>query len=572
MKNKNTPSKAQPSLIERYAKKIESVIGNMKFAVVIILLFALALVYGTFMESYHGREFANKLVYKSWWFMGMQLLMFLSILTATLARLPLKKRLYGFYTLHSGLLILFIGSFLTYVTGVDGMLELMPNQPSNKVLLEEERFVVMYPEGRVKTFPLPGGAFGGNVGYEEPGLKIKRFLPFSKLELDWKKGSFGPMETSSVYTLYNEMLSEELVLSLNPQSDFESMQKMGPLSVHYMPESLYECFVSSSDSGFLIWNTQTNTCASAEEQGHEVGETPTKNRFMLVSHEGEFLKFFPDFSPLPLNDDLSKRTDTPYRAFSKRLFEEKPNLFLFGEKAAFYTKRKGWQGKSFEDAKQIALPWMNFKVILDQHYTDAYPIQKPIYSRPVQDSGEIVEGDTKAVLIEFHGNEYWVRSDAPLALTSSDGKQMRFQLRSKEIVLPYQITLNRFKMDTNPGTNDPASYESFVSLLDGRTPSEAQDFHVFMNNPMKYDDFTFYQSSYFEVGPGEYGSAFSVNYDPGRALKYLGSFLLVFGSSWHFFLRRKKKRRFFEKETTIEKADKKTNTISGDNALGENNV
>ena len=94
-------------------KKIEKTFGSMKFAVTIILIFTAFLIYGTFMESYHGAEFANRQVYKSWWFMGLQLLMFISIVVATYMRFPLKKRLYGFYTIHAGLIILFIGSFVT---------------------------------------------------------------------------------------------------------------------------------------------------------------------------------------------------------------------------------------------------------------------------------------------------------------------------------------------------------------------------------------------------------------------------------------------------------------------------
>src|SRR5690554_631853 len=169
MKKRNNKSQPSGNLLVRIGKYLDRTIGTMKFAVIIILLFALASTYGTFMESYHGREFASKLVYKSWWFMGMQFLMFASILTATLSRLPLKKRLYGFYTLHAGLLILFIGSFFTYVTGIDGMLELMPNQPNNRVLLEQDRFVVSYPDGTIKSFPLPTSAFPSSVDYEEPG-------------------------------------------------------------------------------------------------------------------------------------------------------------------------------------------------------------------------------------------------------------------------------------------------------------------------------------------------------------------------------------------------------------------
>ncbi len=60
-----------------------------------------------------------------------------------------------------------------------------------------------------------------------------------------------------------------------------------------------------------------------------------------------------------------------------------------------------------------------------------------------------------------------------------------------------------------------------------------------MNNPLKYQNFTFYQASYFQSQEGPMGSILSVNFDPGRPWKYLGSLLLVFGSIWHYFLRRK---------------------------------
>src|SRR5690606_38323718 len=110
------------------------------------------------------------------------------------------------------------------------------------------------------------------------------------------------------------------------------------------------------------------------------------------------------------------------------------------------------------------------------------------------------------------------------------------QIKKRILKLPYQITLERFKMDKNPGTNTPASFESFISVLDGRKQAPAFSQHVFMNNPLKYDGFTFYQSSYFPIGPDQFGSALSVNFHPGRWIKYLGSLLLVFGSIWHYLI------------------------------------
>src|SRR5690606_10612865 len=111
------------SKLALFYKKIEKVLASLKFAVVIIAIFNIFLIIGTFVESFYGAEFAQKVIYKSLWFMAIQGLMFLSILCATLVRLPPKKSLYGFYVIHSGLIILFLGSYITYVNGVDGQLE-----------------------------------------------------------------------------------------------------------------------------------------------------------------------------------------------------------------------------------------------------------------------------------------------------------------------------------------------------------------------------------------------------------------------------------------------------------------
>jgi len=63
-----------------------------------------------------------------------------------------------------------------------------------------------------------------------------------------------------------------------------------------------------------------------------------------------------------------------------------------------------------------------------------------------------------------------------------------------------------------------------------------------MNNPLKHDGFTFYQASYSQDNQGNYSSTLSVNVDPGRFWKYLGSLMLVFGSMWHYYLNFRKKK------------------------------
>jgi hypothetical protein len=161
----------------------------------------------------------------------------------------------------------------------------------------------------------------------------------------------------------------------------------------------------------------------------------------------------------------------------------------------------------------------------------------PVYVKPVQDNGQTVVGDIKAVEVDVNGQTFWVSSREPVAF-NQNGERITFSLGKKAITLPYEMTLDQFKMDTDPGTSSPASFESFITLFRGNKGSTKH--HIYMNHPLKHENFTFYQASYFQTEQGPFGSILSVNFDPGRPWKYLGSLMLVFGSIWHFvFLRRK---------------------------------
>ena len=60
-----------------------------------------------------------------------------------------------------------------------------------------------------------------------------------------------------------------------------------------------------------------------------------------------------------------------------------------------------------------------------------------------------------------------------------------------------------------------------------------------MNEPFKQSGFTLYQSSY-ELSPGRPEvSIFSVNRDPGRWVKYIGSLILSIGIILYVFMKSK---------------------------------
>ncbi|MFT5820900.1 MAG: cytochrome c-type biogenesis protein CcsB [Crocinitomix sp.] len=93
-------------------------------------------------------------------------------------------------------------------------------------------------------------------------------------------------------------------------------------------------------------------------------------------------------------------------------------------------------------------------------------------------------------------------------------------------VLPFWIYLDDFDLERYPGTDQPSSYSSRVTLVDPAADLE-QKHHIYMNNVLDYQGYRFFQSSYDK---DELGTVLSVNYDaPGTTISYIGYLLLAIG-------------------------------------------
>ncbi len=526
--------------------KVERTIGGLKFAVIIILCFTVAMIIGTFLESYYGTDFANRTVYKTFIFMLIQFGMLMSIIFAAFLRLPPKKRLYGFYTIHAGLIIIGVGSMITYIAGVDGVISLAPNEPNRQVILSKDVLKFTYPEeGKQVTTELPYSAFSKEINQEYEGINVVEYIPFAEGKFVWAEPinsypEYAPIH-SSKYFFKNPFASEEILLTLHPESssEFLSSQTMGPLTFNYMPKNLAECFALNNPSGIIIWNSERGDCFTPEERNLPVKSTTANNRFVVVPVNGKLITFFPDFSPFPVDTQFQVDQKSTIRSFSKKLFEEKPALFLFGDRLSYYSKdSKKWIVENIElKGKPVSLPWMGAEINLLDHQERFVPFKLPVAVVPIQKNGVVIKGDIRAVRMNILGREYWATNYSPLSLIIG-GQKVIIEVTKESLTLPFELALTQFKMDKDPGTNNPASYESFLKLFsDGKMTNH----HVFMNNPLKHQGFTFYQASYSQDSGGNYSSTLAVNVDQGRFLKYLGSLMLVLGGIWHYNLNKRKK-------------------------------
>ncbi len=133
-----------------------------------------------------------------------------------------------------------------------------------------------------------------------------------------------------------------------------------------------------------------------------------------------------------------------------------------------------------------------------------------------------------------NGEEKWLVEGVPTPFIDGN-KNYHLMFGKKKLRLPFLIHLDQFSMGTDPGTDKAATYESQVQVKDVNNIPVHKAL-ISMNEPMKYGGYTFYQASYQKEEGKPTISIFSVNFDPGRWIKYLGALVMVAGILLMFYM------------------------------------
>ncbi len=113
------------------------------------------------------------------------------------------------------------------------------------------------------------------------------------------------------------------------------------------------------------------------------------------------------------------------------------------------------------------------------------------------------------------------------------GEWVFCQLRRKHYPLSFSLKLTQFLRTLHPGTEIAKSYESYADLQDGLSSRPVK---IWMNNPLRYQGYTFFQASFSE-DKGTERSTFAVVTNPGRVLPYVSSLMVFGGMLIHFLIR-----------------------------------
>lgn len=130
-------------------------------------------------------------------------------------------------------------------------------------------------------------------------------------------------------------------------------------------------------------------------------------------------------------------------------------------------------------------------------------------------------------------NRAWVFHGTAHEFATPDGP-ITVRYESRSIPLAFGIQLDDFIERSYPGIAMAASYESHVQVQ----PEHGDSFPVkiYMNNPLKYAGYTFYQASFQRTPQGEI-TVLSVAHDPGMKVSFIGYCILVAGLLLIFFVK-----------------------------------
>ncbi|MCK0157247.1 cytochrome c biogenesis protein CcsA [Cellulophaga sp. F20128] len=134
-----------------------------------------------------------------------------------------------------------------------------------------------------------------------------------------------------------------------------------------------------------------------------------------------------------------------------------------------------------------------------------------------------------------------------------NGLNVSLGFGSKILYTDFYLRCDDFLLERYPGSNNPSSYESKITVIDGETENQH---HIYMNNVMDYRGYRFFQASYF---PDETGTILSVNADKwGTNITYFGYFLLFTGMFFTLFW---KGTRFWNLNNSLKKMHAKSRVL-----------
>lgn len=462
-------------------------LASLKLAVIDLLGLAFSLAAGTIIESVHDTPSAQYWVYRSPWFKLLLVMLGVNILAVALSRWPWKKKHTAFLMAHAGILILLFGSWLTDRFGLDGMLRVTEGETSGAVEFDTPILVVSDPsQGMHSVRSVP-------VDWLPPGVAFKPFTLASKgVAYDVRVDDF--------------ISHAEPEFKFLPRPATAGAKESKPTPAVRIKISGGPMRISQD---FWLWTGQPGWNAfQAGPAWFSFGSEP-----IPPAETPESILFSGGKVP-QLHLTPSPDGGLGYKSISSS--GEKAQGRLAPGKISGQEIPANWKGG-------VKLSILDY--IPDARIETKYKPARVQYKDQAPPSAIHLSTGKGG-----EGSEIWLGL-GERALLHVEGRQIELGYFRKRVILPFALRLERFTIERYEGTMSPKSYESKVTVVDPQNEKvSGNPVTISMNEPLEHRGVTLYQASYEDAMPRPVTSIFSVNQDPGRIWKYLGSLLIVLGA------------------------------------------
>lgn len=487
-------------------KNIIKSIGDLRVSVLLFLLFALFCALATFIESAYGTPTAWAMVYDTFWFEYIQLLLGINLLCGMFRYKMFGLKKLPLMIFHISFLFILVGSAMTRYAGFEGILPIREHTQNS--LIESSKTslrISAIKDG--ERYSAVNDRYIGNLPFVN-SFKLKLNLGDDQAVLKYKdlilNAHYTYKENNNSDPLLVLMLSQKGSQGVDVKFEKGEVKNIEGVNFAFMNDNVKAPFVKIDENLTLSSNENLHFLSMLDGQNLDlkIGEKANaKERRLYEINDISFVIKAASLHAQEALEGSNRPQDESFWLWFKSAWLEVGRTMLIST----FGEPQNWKNSLLLHFKDFALSNENKNLEL----TGSNALKLELSYKNESKEFYIFEYN-KPIMIELAGQKFFIS----WALSYEQ--------------LPFDIYLRDFVLDRYPGSMSPASYASEITV---KNNNENFDYRIFMNNVLDYDGYRFYQSSYDQ---DEKGTVLSVNKDPGKIPTYIGYFLLCLGMFMNF--------------------------------------
>ena len=456
--------------------KLLNFLVSTRTMAVLLLVYAFAMAYATFIENDYGTPTAKALIYEALWFETVMVLLIINFI-GNINRYRLWKReKWPLLVFHLAFVFIFIGGAITRYISYEGQMHIREGQTSNQVVTDKNFFKIQIEQG------------GDRLSYKE--------IPYMMASQKPLIAKLMNHNFEAKYDFHGQIVQVKQLDYIQRKKDSLQADNAGKNYLHLVSTNdagREDIYLASGDvkniNGFLISFDRPidGAVEFKNENGNILIKTPEDANYMTMATQATGVTKKDEYQPLV------------YRSLYtiKDLKIVVPEMMKKGKLISYSGDKKR-----------------------DQNVPDMLLVELkgPKTSQKVELSVE-------------KGNP-----DAYKQVTI-DGLNIILGFGPKVYQTPFALKLDDFVMETYPGSTSPSAYESHVQIID---EGKQTPYKIFMNHVLNHKGYRFFQASFdpdrqgtvLSVNHDYWGTLITYI---GYVLLFLGLFVTLFWKGTRFW-------------------------------------